>query len=58
MMERVFVIIEVDEKLDILVVCHKETRVIYAVSNGMYNSGSMQLLVNPDGSPMLYEGEL
>lgn len=34
------------------VVYHKETKVMYTVSRGMYNSGDFTLLVNPDGTPM------
>lgn len=37
------------------VVYNKETKVMYAVSNGSYNAGTFTLLVNPDGSPMLWE---
>ena len=37
------------------VVYHKETKVMYAVSLGGYNCGSFTLLVNQDGSPMLYD---
>lgn len=39
------------------VVYHRETKVMYAVSDGYYNKGAFTLLVNPDGTPMLYEGE-
>lgn len=39
------------------VVYNKDTKVMYAVSRGAYNQGAFTLLVNPDGSPMLYEGE-
>lgn len=39
------------------VVYHRETKVMYAVSRGTYNWGNFTLLVNADGSPMLYEGE-
>lgn len=39
------------------VVYHRETKVMYAVSRGTYNCGNFTLLVNADGSPMLYEGE-
>lgn len=35
------------------IVYHKDTKVMYAISNGGYNSGNFTLLVNPDGSPML-----
>ena len=39
------------------VVYHKDTKVMYTISQGAYNSGTFTLLVNPDGTPMLYEGE-
>ena len=39
------------------VVYHRETKVMYAISTGTYNYGGFTLLVNPDGSPMIYEGE-
>lgn len=38
------------------VVYHRETKVMYAVSGGLYNGGNFTLLVNSDGSPMLWEG--
>lgn len=38
------------------VVYHKDTKVMYAVSGGAYNNGTFTLLVNPDGTPMLWEG--
>ncbi len=37
------------------VVYHKETKVMYAVSCGCYNYGTFTVLVNADGSPMLWE---
>ena len=39
------------------VVYNKYTKVMYAVSNGAYNVGNVTLLVNADGTPMLYEEE-
>lgn len=37
------------------VVCYqKDTKVIYWVSRGSYNYGNLTVLVNPDGSPMVY----
>ncbi len=48
-----FVVIEAT--LDWKVVYHKDTKVMYAVSDGGYNHGTFALLVNPDGTPMLYE---
>lgn len=38
------------------IVYHQDTKVMYAISNGYYNSGNFCLLVNPDGTPMLWEG--
>lgn len=34
---------------------HRDTKVMYVVSRGSYNSGNFTVLVNPDGSPMLWE---
>lgn len=42
---------------DYYVVYHKDTKVMYAVSAGYYNRGNFTLLVNPDGTPMLYEAD-
>lgn len=40
-----------------MIVYHKETKVMYAVSQGYYNCGSFTVLLNPDGTPMIWEGE-
>ena len=34
----------------------RETKVMYAISLGVYNSGTFCQLVNQDGTPMLWEG--
>ena len=39
------------------VAADKDTRVMYVVSNGAYNRGTFTLLVNADGTPLVYEGE-
>ena len=39
------------------IVYHKKTKVMYAVSQGAYNGGTFTLLVNADGTPMIWEGE-
>lgn len=39
------------------VVYHKDTKVMYVVSHSSYNIGTFTVLVNPDGTPMLYEAE-
>lgn len=50
-----FVVIEITASWRI--VYQKDTKVMYAVSDGSYNYGNFTLLVNPDGTPMLWEGE-
>ena len=37
------------------VVYHKTTRVMYAISRGGYNQGTFTVLLNADGTPMLYK---
>lgn len=37
-----------------IIVYHRETKVMYAVSAGSYNNGTFTPLVNEDGTPMLY----
>lgn len=49
--------IVVEEGLYYSIVYHKETKVMYTMSVGDRNKGNFELLVNADGSPMLYEGE-
>lgn len=53
--ESMFVII--DDTNIFYVVYHRDTKVMYAISHGGYNSGNFCLLVNPDGTPMLWKGE-
>jgi hypothetical protein len=50
-----FVIVEITNSWK--VVYHKKTKVMYVVSDGTYNRGTFTLLVNADGTPMLWEGE-
>lgn len=51
-----FVIIEQSDLWN--VVADQETKVMYAVSDGSYNHGTFTMLVDSDGTPLLYEGEL
>lgn len=39
------------------VVYHRNTKVMYAVAHGTYSRGIFTVLVNSDGTPMLYEAE-
>ncbi len=50
-----FVVVE--ESFSFIVVYHKETKVMYAVSKDSHNYGNFTLLVNADGTPMTYKGE-
>lgn len=47
--------VSVEEACDYCIVYDKYTKVMYAVSNGGYNSGNFTLLVTADGNPLLYE---
>lgn len=49
-----FVLVERGDNWD--VVYHRETKVMYAISRGLYNHGTFCQLVNQDGTPMLWEG--
>ena len=49
-----FVIVE--ESLSWRIVYHKDTKVMYAVSDGSYNYGNFTLLVDADGKPLIYSG--
>lgn len=48
-----FVLIEKGEFWNIYY--HQETKVMYVMSLSSYNRGNFTVMVNPDGSPMLYE---
>ena len=37
------------------IVYDRKTKVQYAISNGRYNRGTVTLLVDKDGKPLLYE---
>lgn len=52
-----FVIVEGGGMDSYRVVYHRDTKVMYAVSCGTYNTGNFTVLVNPDGSPMIWEGD-
>ena len=39
------------------IVYHRDTKVMYAISCGGYNTGNFTVLLNPDGSPMIWKGD-
>lgn len=47
----------VEETYNWSIVYHRETKVMYAVSDGGYNQGSFTVMLNPDGTPQLWDGE-
>lgn len=49
--------VEIESTIKYMIVYCKSTKVMYAISNGSYNCGTFTLLVNADGTPMLYEEE-
>lgn len=49
--------VEIERAMEWRVCYHRETKVMYAVSATPDNYGNFTLLVNPDGSPMIYKGE-
>lgn len=52
-----FVLLEdCESSYGFIVVYHKDTKVIYTISKGMYNSGNFTVMLNPDGTPMVYGG--
>ena len=48
--------VEVEETYNWWVVYHRETKVMYVVSRGGYNCGTFTVMLNADGTPMLWEG--
>lgn len=46
--------VRIERGLSWQIVYHKDTKVMYAVSDDSYNRGTFTLLVNPDGSPMIW----
>lgn len=39
-----------------IIVYHRDTKVMYAVSNGSYNYGAFTMLVDAEGNPLTYTG--
>ena len=47
--------ITIEDEWNYKVVYHRDSKVMYVVSRGSYNQGTFTLLVNADGTPMVYE---
>lgn len=48
--------VQIERTKEWCVVYHKETKVMYVVSDGDYNHGTFTLLVDANGNPMIYGG--
>lgn len=49
--------VEISDEGTFYICYDKKTKVEYAVSNGYYNCGTLMVLVDAEGKPLLYEGE-
>lgn len=47
----------IESNFEWIIYADRETGVMYAVSNGMYNHGTFTLLVDANGDPLIYEGD-
>lgn len=47
---------KIESNFEWIIYADRETGVMYAVSNGMYNHGTFTLLVDANGDPLIYEG--
>lgn len=48
-----FVVIE--KGVTYRIVYHRDTKVMYAISNGAYNAGNFTVMVDEEGKPLLYQ---
>lgn len=48
--------VEVENNTFWRVVYHRETKVMYAISQGTRNYGNFTVLLNPDGTPQVWKG--
>lgn len=48
--------VQVEDGNGYKIVYHRNTKVMYAISDGQYNMGTFTVLLNADGTPMLWEG--
>lgn len=47
--------VEVENGVGYTIAYHKNTKVMYAISDSGYNEGNFTVMLDADGSPMLYE---
>lgn len=51
-----FILLEDNNSIGYRIVYHKDTKVMYAISCGYYNCGTFTVMLNADGTPMIYSG--
>ena len=49
--------VTIEKEWSYLIVADRETGVMYAVSNGIYNCGTFTLLVDEEDNPLIWDGE-
>jgi len=54
--ESISMFILVEEGEGYIIVYHRDTNVMYAVSNSVYNCGNFTVMVDSEGNPLLYTG--
>ena len=52
--QSMFVVVE--KGINHQVVYHKDTKVMYVISYGMYNGGTFVIMLNADGTPQVWKG--
>ena len=50
-----FIQLENNTEIGYRIVYHRDTKVMYSISDGYYNHGTFTVLLNADGTPMTYE---
>lgn len=55
--EQISMFVVVEEANSWAVLYHRETKVMYVMSRGGYNTGNFTVLLNPDGSPLVWDSE-
>ena len=54
--DRPMMFVNVEDTVNWSVYYHKDTKVMYVCSKGMYNRGNMTVMLDADGKPLLWEG--
>ena len=53
--ESMFIVVE--KGTNYKIVYHRDTKVMYVISLGPYNSGDFTVMVDEEGKPLLYQGD-